>query len=87
MARFTVTLGELTAEIRDVSPWLTRFRLRAWEKSVHSIIDRINNDFGELVSTTELAVDEVECDCDDEDCECSSSPRPAIGFRSPIGGK
>lgn len=87
MARFTVTLGELTAEIRDVSPWLTRFRLRAWEKSVHSIIDRITMDLGELVTTTELASDEPGCDCDDEDCECSTVPRPAIGFRSPVGGK
>lgn len=86
MARFTVTLGELTTEIRDSSPWLSRWRLRAWEKSAHAIIDRVTQDLGELVSTTELASDVDECECEDEDCECSTTPRPNIGFRSTLGG-
>jgi hypothetical protein len=85
MARFTVTLGELTTEVKDASPWLSRRRLRAWEQASHSLIDRITHDLGELVTTTELAQGEVE-ECDDEDCDCkSAAPRPSIGFRSPIG--
>ena len=85
MARFTVTLGELTTEVKDASPWLSLRPLRAWEQAGQWLIDRVTHDLGELVTTTELARDEVE-ECEDEDCDCkSAAPRPSIGFRSPIG--
>lgn len=86
MARMTVTLGELTTEVSDWSPWLTRFRLRAWEKTAHRLIDRVTQEIGELVTTTELAAQDEEDECD-EDCECDTAPRPSIGFRSTPGGK
>lgn len=77
MARLTLTDGELTVDVSDRVPWLTRRRLAAWEEAVHRLVDHVSSENTELSTNTELADRDVETD--DEDGE---DEPPAIGFNS-----
>jgi hypothetical protein len=73
VARMSLTAGELTLDLSDRSPWLSRRRLRAWEEAIHCVLESAAmGALGELTSTTELA----DLDGDDVASGC-----PEIGFR------
>lgn len=79
MARITLTVGELTIDVQDRLPWLSRRSMAAVEFLLGHFLDKDDYEQQELTTITELqADDEDELDYDDDE----GDELPGIGFRS-----